>query len=105
VTSKTLTVTLAGVAMVGAFAVDTFLPSFPAIAANFSLGIAAVQQALSAYLPAFSVICLFHGTLSDASGRCPVVLASFDTCRPGMFDRSQGNVRVAAERWILLAPG
>ena len=52
--------------MVGAFAVDTFLPSFPAIAADFSVGIAAVQQALSAYLLAFSVMCLFHGTLSDA---------------------------------------
>lgn len=74
--SRTLTVTLAGLAMVGAFSVDTFLPSFPAIAADFSVGIAAVQQALSAYLLAFSVMCLFHGTLSDAFGRRPVVLVS-----------------------------
>ena len=62
--------------MVGAFAVDTFLPSFPAIAADFSVRIALVQQTLSAYLLAFSVMSLFYGTLSDAFGRRPVVLAA-----------------------------
>lgn len=71
-----LTVTLAGLAMLGAFAIDTFLPSFPAIATHFSVSMSVVQQALSAYLLAFSVMSLFYGTLSDSFGRRPVILAS-----------------------------
>lgn len=74
--TRSLTLTLAGLAMVGAFAIDTFLPSFPAIAADFSIDVALVQQTLSAYLLAFSVMSLFYGTLSDAFGRRPVILVS-----------------------------
>jgi DHA1 family bicyclomycin/chloramphenicol resistance-like MFS transporter len=74
--SKTLTATLAGLAMIGAFAVDAFLPSFPAIAAEFAVTPAVVQQTLSAYLLAFSFMSLLYGTLSDAFGRRPVILAS-----------------------------
>lgn len=72
----TLTFILAGLSMVGAFAIDTFLPSFPAISHQFSISMAMVQQALSAYLLAFSVMSLFYGTLSDSFGRRPVILAS-----------------------------
>lgn len=71
-----LTFILAGLAMLGAFAIDTFLPSFPAIAHQFSISMAMVQQALSVYLLAFAVMSLFHGTLSDSFGRRPVILAS-----------------------------
>lgn len=71
-----LIITLAGLSMVGAFAIDTFLPSFPAIAEEFSIGMGAVQQALSLYLLAFSVMSLFYGTLSDSFGRRRVVLWS-----------------------------
>lgn len=71
-----LIVTLAGLSMVGAFAIDTFLPSFPAIAQEFSISMGAVQQALSLYLLAFSMMSLFYGTLSDSFGRRPVVLGS-----------------------------
>jgi DHA1 family bicyclomycin/chloramphenicol resistance-like MFS transporter len=74
--SRTLTIILGGLAMVGAFSVDTFLPSFPAIAADFAVDPALVQQTLSAYLLAFSVMSLFYGTLSDAFGRRPVILVS-----------------------------
>jgi DHA1 family bicyclomycin/chloramphenicol resistance-like MFS transporter len=74
--ARTLTVALAGLAMLGAFAIDTFLPSFPAISHDFAVDAATVQQALSAYLLAFSVMSLFYGTLSDAFGRRPVVLVS-----------------------------
>ena len=97
-TSKTLTATLAGLAMIGAFAVDTFLPSFPAIAADFSVGIAAVQQTLSAYLLAFSVMCLFHGTLSDAFGRRPVVLVSLVVFTAA----SAGAALAPSFGWLLL---
>jgi DHA1 family bicyclomycin/chloramphenicol resistance-like MFS transporter len=71
-----LTVTLAGLAMIGPFSIDTFLPSFPAIAQQFGIGMAVVQQALSAFLFAFAGMSLFYGTLSDSFGRRPVVLSS-----------------------------
>jgi MFS family permease len=74
--TRTLTVALAGLAMSGAFAIDTFLPSFPAIGAEFRVTPARVQQTLSVYLFAFPLMCLFHGTLSDAFGRQPVILVS-----------------------------
>lgn len=70
------TVTMAGLTMLSPFAIDTFLPSFPAIAGEFSVGMGQVQQTLSAYLLAFSVMSLFHGTLSDSFGRRPVILIS-----------------------------
>ena len=60
--------------MLGAFSIDTYLPSFPSIAAEFHLGIDAVQQTLTIFLLAMAVMTLFHGTLSDAVGRRPVIL-------------------------------
>jgi DHA1 family bicyclomycin/chloramphenicol resistance-like MFS transporter len=60
--------------MLGALSTDTYLPSFPSIAAEFHLGIDAVQQTLTVYLLAMAVMTLFHGTLSDAVGRRPVIL-------------------------------
>lgn len=72
----TLTLILAGLSMVGPFAIDTFLPSFPAIGEQFAVGPELVQQALSAYLLAFAAMNLFYGTLSDSFGRRPVILSS-----------------------------
>ncbi len=71
-----LTLILAGLAMVGPFAIDTFLPSFPAIAQGFDVSMAVVQQTLSVYLSAFALMSLFYGTLSDSFGRRPVILGS-----------------------------
>jgi DHA1 family bicyclomycin/chloramphenicol resistance-like MFS transporter len=71
-----LTLILAGLSMIGPFAIDTFLPSFPAIAREFAISQEMVQQALSAYLLAFATMCLFYGTLSDSFGRRRVILAS-----------------------------
>ena len=62
--------------MLGAFSIDTYLPSFPSIAAEFHLGVDAVQQTLTVFLLAMAVMTLFHGTLSDAVGRRPVILGS-----------------------------
>ena len=67
---------LAALAMIGPFAVDTYLPSFPAIRADFGVSAVEVQQTLSLYLIAFAVMTLFHGTLSDSFGRRPVVLVN-----------------------------
>lgn len=71
-----LTLVLAGLAMIGPFAIDTYLPSFPAIAEHFAVAPMAVQQTLSVYLFAFSLMNLFYGTLSDSFGRRPVILVS-----------------------------
>jgi DHA1 family bicyclomycin/chloramphenicol resistance-like MFS transporter len=67
---------LAGLAMLGPFSIDTYLPSFPAIGAHFAVTPLEVQQTLSAYLVTFAVMSLLHGTLSDSFGRRPVILAS-----------------------------
>ena len=60
--------------MLGAFSTDTYLPSFPSIAAEFRVGLDVVQQTLTLYLLAMAVMTLFHGTLSDAVGRRPIIL-------------------------------
>ncbi len=72
----TLTLVLGGLAMLGPFATDTYLPSFPSIAAHYGVGDVAVQQTLSIYLFGYAVMNLFYGPLSDAFGRRPVILAS-----------------------------
>lgn len=71
-----LALVLASLAMLGPFSIDTYLPSFPAIARDFSLTPLEVQQTMSAYLMTFAVMMLFHGTLSDSFGRRPVILAN-----------------------------
>ncbi|HSN39964.1 MAG TPA: Bcr/CflA family drug resistance efflux transporter, partial [Burkholderiales bacterium] len=54
--------------MIGPFSIDTYLPSFPAIARDFGVGTLELQQTLSVYLASFAVMTLFHGTLSDSFG-------------------------------------
>ncbi len=71
-----LTLILGGLAMVGPFAIDTYLPSFQAIAQHFDVSSTMVQQTLSIYLFAFSLMNLLYGTLSDSFGRRPVILLS-----------------------------
>ncbi len=70
-----LAVLLAGLGMLGPFAIDTYLPAFSGIAAAIDATPAQMQQTLSAYLVGFAVMSLFHGALSDSFGRRPVVLA------------------------------
>ena len=65
---------LAGLATLGPFAIDTYMPSFPAIARSFDATPLEVQQTLSAYLLPFSFMMLFHGALTDSFGRRPVIL-------------------------------
>jgi DHA1 family bicyclomycin/chloramphenicol resistance-like MFS transporter len=73
---RLLTVVLAFVGMVGALAIDTYLPSMPAIGRTFGVGPVAVQQTLSVFLFTFAFMMLFYGTLSDSFGRRPVILVS-----------------------------
>lgn len=74
--TRRLTAIVAGLAMLGPFSIDTYLPSFAAIATDLRIDETLVQQTLSFYLFAFAVMMLFHGTLTDSFGRRPVVLVS-----------------------------
>ncbi|MGA7882323.1 MAG: MFS transporter, partial [Terrimicrobiaceae bacterium] len=74
VKNRLLIIILACLSMLGPFSIDTYLPSFPSIAAEFEIGLDIVQQTLTVYLLAMAVVTLFHGTLSDAVGRRPVIL-------------------------------
>jgi DHA1 family bicyclomycin/chloramphenicol resistance-like MFS transporter len=66
---------LAALAMVSPFSLDTFYPSFPAIAHEFSLTAWQIQQTITVYMVPFALMTLVQGPLSDALGRRPVVLA------------------------------
>jgi hypothetical protein len=63
VKNRLLIIILACLSMLGAFSTDTYLPSFPSIAAEFQIGLDIVQQTLTVYLLAMAVMTLFHGTL------------------------------------------
>lgn len=71
-----LSFTVALLAMLAPFSIDTYLPSFPDIALELAASPVAMQQTLSLYLLAFAVMMLVYGPLSDAFGRKNVVLVS-----------------------------
>jgi DHA1 family bicyclomycin/chloramphenicol resistance-like MFS transporter len=73
-TALLLAIILAGLATIGPFTIDTYMPSFPAIGRTFGATPLQLQQTLSAYLIPFAFMTLFHGTLSDSFGRKPVIL-------------------------------
>jgi DHA1 family bicyclomycin/chloramphenicol resistance-like MFS transporter len=73
---RLLTVLLAFLGMIGALAIDTYLPSMPAIGVAFGVGPVAVQQTLSVFLFTFAFMMLFYGTLSDSFGRRPVIFGA-----------------------------
>lgn len=70
---------LAGLAMLGPFSIDAYLPAFPNIQASLQASPIEVQQSLSCYMLAFACMVLWHGALSDAFGRRSVVLVSLVT--------------------------
>ncbi len=65
---------LAGLATLGPFAIDTYMPSFPAMGRALAASDIEMQQTLSAYLIPFAFMMLFHGALTDSFGRKPVIL-------------------------------
>lgn len=67
---------LAGLAMLGPFSIDTYLPAFPDIQKSLGADLIAVQQTLTAYMLAFAIMILWHGALSDAFGRRNIVLVA-----------------------------
>ena len=71
-----LTFTVALLAMLAPFSIDTYLPLFPDIGREFAVSSVALQQTLSLYLLAFASMMLVYGPISDAYGRKTVVLVS-----------------------------
>jgi len=69
-----LAVLLAGLSMVSPFSIDTFFPSFRAMEADLNVSRWQMQQTLTAYMLPYAVTALFHGPLSDALGRRPVII-------------------------------
>ena len=73
--SWSLAAMLASLAMLGPFSIDAYLPAFPMIARELNASPLQMQQTMSGYLFAYALMMLWHGALSDALGRRPVVLA------------------------------
>lgn len=59
--------------MIGPLAIDTIFPAFARIGVQFAESDAALQQLTSVYLLSFALASLFHGPISDAVGRKPVM--------------------------------
>ena len=66
---------LAGLSMIGPFSIDAVFPAFPLIGARFGVDSAGLQQMISVYLITYAAMSLFHGAISDAIGRKPVIVA------------------------------
>ncbi|MFC5509980.1 multidrug effflux MFS transporter [Massilia jejuensis] len=70
-----ITLILAGLAMLGPFSINAYLPSFKDMAAVLHTDRVALQLTISIYFAAFAFMSLWHGAISDALGRRTVVLA------------------------------
>lgn len=69
-----VTVVLASLAMIGPFTIDTIFPGFASMGVQLGVDSTVMQQVTTAYLVPFAVMSIFHGPISDAVGRKPVML-------------------------------
>lgn len=83
--SARTTLTLAALAMLGPFTINTVFPAFSRIGEEFGASEAELQQLISAYLGAFAVLSVFHGPLSDALGRKRVMIGGLVIYLAAMF--------------------
>lgn len=67
---------LAGLAMLGPFSIDTYMPSFPEMQQVFDATPLQMQLTISAFLATFAIMALFHGAISDSFGRRSVILVN-----------------------------
>ncbi len=65
---------LAGLSMLGPFSIDTPFPAFREMGDDFGVTSDEMQLVVSAYLVSFGLMSPFHGPLSDALGRKPVII-------------------------------
>jgi len=68
-----IAVILAGLAALAPFAIDTYLPAFPAIERDLGASTLQLQQSLTAYLLPYALMTLWHGAISDAIGRLTAI--------------------------------
>lgn len=71
--SSVLVLVLAALAALAPFAIDTYLPAFHVMAAEFDADELAIQQSLTFYLLPYAVMTLCHGAISDAIGRITTI--------------------------------
>jgi len=71
--SSVLVLVLAALAALAPFAIDTYLPAFHVMAAEFVTDELAIQQSLTFYLLPYAVMTLCHGAISDAIGRITTI--------------------------------
>jgi DHA1 family bicyclomycin/chloramphenicol resistance-like MFS transporter len=64
---------LAGLAALAPFAIDTYLPAFPAMESDLNASTTAIQQSLTFYLLPYALMTLWHGAISDAIGRITTI--------------------------------
>ena len=93
-----LSFTVAALAMLAPFSIDTYLPSFPDIGREFAASPATLQQTLSLYLLSFAAMMLVYGPLSDAFGRRTVILVSIAV----YMASSIGCALAPSIEWLLL---
>jgi DHA1 family bicyclomycin/chloramphenicol resistance-like MFS transporter len=74
--SRNLTIFATLLSMIAPFSINTYLPSFPDIEAEFGISRAMLSQSLAVYLLAFAISTLVWGPLSDRFGRRLVILVS-----------------------------
>lgn len=67
---------LAALAAIGPFAIDTYLPAFPAMGEALGASRIEVQQTLTAYMATYAIMVLWHGALADRFGRRSVIIIS-----------------------------
>ncbi|MGB1907364.1 MAG: multidrug effflux MFS transporter, partial [Spongiibacter sp.] len=73
--ARTLPLLLAGLAMLGPFTINMYMPSFAAMRADLGVDDVQLQITLSLYFTAFAFMSLWHGTLSDRFGRrVPIII-------------------------------
>lgn len=71
-----LPLVIAMLSMIGPFSIDTPFPAFPTMADELGVASTEMQLVVTVYLGAFAVMSIFHGPLSDAVGRRPVMLGA-----------------------------
>ena len=66
-------VILASLAALAPFAIDTYLPAFPAMERDLHGSTLELQQSLTAYLLPYALMTLWHGAISDSIGRLAAI--------------------------------
>ena len=67
---------LAMLSMIGPFSIDTPFPAFSEMGRALDASVGQLQLVVTAYLLSFAAMSVFHGPLSDAVGRRPVIVVS-----------------------------